>query len=153
MITQQRLREIYEYNPETGQFIYKTQSRMGPKVVGKIAGSERNGYIRLRVDGKNYSAHRLAWLYVYGEHPEGEIDHINRVRSDNRICNLRVVNRSANKLNCGGYANNTSGVKGVSIDRRRGTWRAQYRSVMIGTFYSKEEAMIARFRAENQGAI
>lgn len=91
MITQQRLKELFEYTPDTGLFIRKI--RVGNQIAGNIAGSlKKDGYVYIKIDSKPYKAHRLAFLYMEGYMPE-EVDHINRDCSDNRWCNLRASNR------------------------------------------------------------
>jgi hypothetical protein len=99
MITRARLLELLDYNPATGIFRWKasTNQRIKP---GSIAGCCRHEkYWWIRLDGRSYSAGRLAWLYVYGNWPLHQIDHINRVKTDNRIGNLRDVPDGVNKLN------------------------------------------------------
>lgn len=99
LISAERLRELFDYDPDTG--IFKRRSGHGRKnsksgMVGHLAS---NGYIQMYVDGVNTRAHRLAWLYVYGVHPSGAIDHINGDRSDNRIDNLREATSVINSQN------------------------------------------------------
>ncbi len=96
MITQEYLRKLFYYDEETGVFT-RLITRGNNAVRGRIAGSpDANGYLQITLDKKNYKAHRLAWLYVYGEFPNGVIDHINGVPSDNRISNLRDVDPKVN---------------------------------------------------------
>ncbi len=98
MITQERLRELVHYCPDTGIFTH-LQSK-GRKKAGMRAGWLRNdGYIETEVDGKGYKSHRLAWLYIYGNWPAYHIDHIDGDRSNNRLSNLRDVNRFFNSQN------------------------------------------------------
>lgn len=98
MITQERLKELFEYDHSTGQFIRK-KSFAGQR-VGMIAGTKRrDGYIQIRVDGTMYRAHRLVWVYVNGDIPSMEIDHIDGDKSNNRIENLRDVTRIKNLHN------------------------------------------------------
>lgn len=142
-LTVDQVRERLKYNPETGLFTWLS----GP-FVGKVAGtSDRFGYTRVWTMGRNHSAHRLAWLYVYGTHPKGEIDHINGIRNDNRIENLREVTRSTNLTN---RSFGASGAKGVY--RQGQKWRAQIRvngvTKHIGTFATKEDAHQAYLAAE-----
>jgi hypothetical protein len=91
ILAQQQLHEVLDYNPDTGLFFWK-QKKQGRR-LNKVAGCAiSDGYIIIRFNKKNARAHRLAWVYVYGDIPDGMyIDHINRDRSDNRICNLRLV--------------------------------------------------------------
>lgn len=154
MTTQERLKELFDYNPMTGDFVRKV-SRSGPKAhVGSVAGCDNGqGYIRIYVDGKPYKAHRLAWLYVHGSMPK-EIDHKNLNRSDNRIANLRAVSRGQNRTNCGAYKNNTSGLKGVSLYKPNGKWKAQIqkdgKKLALGYFDTKEEAHSAYVNAASR---
>jgi hypothetical protein len=94
-LTQKLLKERLEYNPETGEFTRKKyQNKDDP--CGTV---DQYGYLRISVACKVYKAHRLAWLYVYGEEPSGLIDHINGNRLDNSIANLRCTNMQINALN------------------------------------------------------
>lgn len=121
MITVERVRELLIYDSETGVFRWKVASTRVK--IGDVAGSDGDGYRVIRIDQRNYKAHRLAWLYVHGEWPAKDIDHINGVRSDNRIANLRDVSRSVNIQNLRrARSDNSSGLLGVS--RNRGRWRA-----------------------------
>ena len=91
MLTQARLKEFLSYDPESGK---------GRKPVGAVAGCAHvHGYVSSMVDGKNYLHHRLAWLYVHGHFPPEDTDHINGVRSDNRLANLRLAERFENNQN------------------------------------------------------
>src|SRR5215472_12744419 len=96
----EKLKSILEYDPETGLFRYKQLTN--PRRRGWFSGTRAvNGYMVITIEYKQYLAHRLAWLCIYGELPKGELDHINNNRSDNRISNLRMATRgqqSANSL-------------------------------------------------------
>jgi hypothetical protein len=95
MLTQTRLKEVLDYDPETG-FFTRRLKQTGVK-QGKITGSLlREGYVVTSVDCKIYKCHRLAWLYITGAWPTGQIDHINGNRSDNRFDNLRDVSKQQN---------------------------------------------------------
>lgn len=111
-LTVERLREILNYDPDTGVFVWRVNK--GPVKAGRVAGYPQEGYIGISIDGTGFAAHRLAWLYVYGQFPEYTIDHINQNKSDNRICNLRHVTHANNMLNKGMPANNRTGYAGVS---------------------------------------
>lgn len=123
MLTTERLRELLHYDPESGDFSWRASD--GGRVAGRPVGSKNAfGYLRIRVDGRRYMAHRLAWLHVHGEWPEGEIDHRNRVKDDNRIANLRPVSRSENMQNrVHARRDNKSGFLGAQ--RARGAWMAR----------------------------
>jgi hypothetical protein len=87
--------------------------------IGAQAGSiGSHGYWRLKIDGRHYRAHRLAWLYEFGHFPAGDIDHKNHNRSDNRIDNLRLATKSQNNANAPLQSNNSTGFKGVSWNKR-----------------------------------
>lgn len=156
MITQKRLKELLEYDEEKGVFIYKT--KRGSRQKGSIAGSFQNkGYIQITVDNENYLAHRLAWLYVYGEWPKHQIDHINRIKTDNRIVNLRDVNNSTNHHNVGIRKHNTSGVTGVYWSNNKNKWVASIeinnKKYHLGIFNTLEDAKNCRYEKEKQLAI
>lgn len=142
-LTQQRLRDLLDYNPETGEFIWR------PKPAGCV---NKKGYAHICVDGIRYPAHRLAWLHVYGEWPPEMIDHANTVRDDNRIANLRKATNGQNKSNCRAYKGSASGTKGVYPSFRGKPWRSQIRKpdggiAHLGHFDTIEEASAAYFEA------
>jgi hypothetical protein len=115
MITQSELKYKLYYNQDTGIFTWiKT---------GKIAGFTRNGYIIICINQKEYRAHRLAWLYVYGKMPIKFIDHINLNKSDNKISNLREATKSENAMNVKLSSKNKSGYKGVSWNKEKNKWK------------------------------
>ena len=122
MITQQRLKEFLDYNPDTGVFTWRES--YFPSKIGKPAGGPFRGYLRLMVDGKLYLCHRLAWLYVHGDWPTETIDHINGIKSDNRIKNLRAVSHMENCQNRPLRKDNSSGISGVCWDKSSNHWRA-----------------------------
>jgi hypothetical protein len=148
LVSQSRLRDALNYDPDTGCFTRKTSA--GGFKVGSEAGSVNavNGYRYISVDRKYYLAHRLAWLYEFGEWPKGSIDHINHVRTDNRITNLRDVTPRQNNLNLSLAANNTSGSSGVIWDKSRNMWIAvvkqDRRNLFLGRYDTKEYAEAAR---------
>lgn len=142
-ITQSLLKELFDYDPDVGVFVRKVQK--GPSIRGTIAGSVNSkGYGQICINGKRYVSHRLAWIYVYGTPPSGELDHINRDKSDNRIANLREVTRHQNCQNVGATSSNSSGFKGVSWEKTSSKWRARIRvngvPLSLGCFDSKEAA-------------
>src|SRR5262245_1233634 len=138
MLTFERLREVLEYNPETGLWVWIARTGRKSK-PGKIAGSvHEHGYIVIRIDRAIYKGHRLAWLYMTGAWPSVTIDHINGEPGDNRWVNLREASYSQNNSNRGPRADSKTGVKGVSIDNKTKRWRAQLsvggKAVYIGLF-------------------
>lgn len=153
-LTQERLKELLHYNPDTGVFTWIKKSKRST-AIGSIAGSKHNqGYRATSIDWKRYLLHRLAWLYVYGEFPNGFIDHINRDRSDNRISNLRVVSRSENQQNHKLSKTNKSGVAGVIWAKKDKRWHARIwlggKTKNLGYFKTFEEAVLARKQAEKE---
>ena len=107
MITKADLLEDFEYNPITGLFVRKTSK--GKWKSGEIAGGiDVHGYVKIRVKNSKYAAHRLAFLYMTGEVPN-MIDHINRIKSDNRWENLRACDASENAANRSVHSNNSLG--------------------------------------------
>jgi hypothetical protein len=135
-----------DYNPDTGVITWKIQ-RSNRKKAGDIAGViDSNGYRRIKFSPKLYLAHRVAWLLYYKEWPQNLIDHINLDVSDNRILNLREATQSQNMMNCTKYKTNTSGIKGVTYNKKRKKWRC-YLSLngvrfQKGEFKTKEEAEV-----------
>jgi hypothetical protein len=147
----ERLLEVLSYSPETGLFTWEVNKSRSAK-IGTVAGTkDTRGYIRIRVDGVDYRAHILAWFAHYNLRPGGEIDHINRDKTDNRISNLRVVNRRENILNRGMQKNNTSGHTGVYWRKESKKWTTSYtvskKQIHIGYFVNVEEAVAARAAA------
>lgn len=127
MLDASTLRKVLDYDPRSGVFTRRTGGR--GVAAGDVAGclDKRRGYLLIRVGGRLYKAHRLAWLYVHGEWPPNEIDHVNCEKNDNRIANLRLATGSQNQANKRLQANNTSGAKGVSWLANRNKWKARIR--------------------------
>ena len=144
--TQKRLREVLDYDPETGILTW-IMRRRAVRVGAEAGRLNSHGYREVIVDRKFIGAHRAAWCWMTGEWPEIDIDHINRIRDDNRWCNLRLATRTQNLGNDGFRSLNTSGMKGVVWDRDRGKWRAQIKKGKItknlGRFDDPQEAMDA----------
>lgn len=123
MITAEQVRKLLHYNPETGEFRWLMRRR-GVK-SGSVTGYLRkDGYWRIQIYRHRYMANRLAWLYMTGEWPAEEIDHINGVPGDDRWENLREASHSQNMHNSRRPRHNTSGVKGVSWFARDAKWKA-----------------------------
>jgi hypothetical protein len=146
-ISQESVRERFDYNPETGDLIVR---KTGRAIRRK---HYARGYYQVVVDRKHYLVHRLIWLHVYGVLPP-EIDHINGCVTDNRLVNLRAATRALNSRNRKTHKNNTSGHKGVSWMVSRGKWKAQIvhdrRPVYLGLFERKEDAIRVRLDAERK---
>jgi len=153
MLTQDRLKELLHYDEETGIFTRKT--RVANRLAGSVSGARHNkGYIQIMIDGENHLAHRLAWFYVYGKWPINQIDHINRIKTDNKIKNLRDVDSSINQHNVGIRSHNSSGVTGVYKSSRSKKWVAtievRNKKHCLGTYSSLDEAKFARQEFEKQ---
>lgn len=152
ILTQKRLKELLSYNPETGDFINKVFRGLRA-MPGEMAGNvSSGGYIDITIDKRKYKAHRLAWFYTYGVWPTNNIDHINRVKIDNRISNLRDVTQVQNGQNKTKHKNNTSGHTGVVWHKREQQWRARIRlngkDIYLGGFPDIQSAIDARKQAE-----
>ena len=155
-LTAERLRERLRYDPETGVFTRKIKTNRNVR-VGDVAGTTaHNGYRRIYLVDRDYSEHRLAWLYVYGFWPQNEIDHINGVRADNRIANLRDVPCSINRENQrrAMIRNYSSGLLGVSWHGACNKWRAVIQTAgkrtYLGVFDTKEKAYTAYLTAKRK---
>ena len=142
-IKPERLKEVLDYSTETGLFTWKINA--GRCIKGRATSYiTHNGYKKIKVDKKSYVAHRLAWLYVYNKFPNGDIDHIDGDRLNNKISNLREASRSQNLQNKKMQSNNSSGYIGVSYDKKRNKWDARIsvfgKQICLGLFITAEEA-------------
>lgn len=150
-LTQERLKEVLHYNPDTGVFTWIKPT--GPKArVGAVVGERQTTtYLQVGIDRKVYLLHRLAWLYVMGYIPD-LIDHVDRNPRNNRFSNLAESNKSANALNMNPSKANKSGYVGVSFCKCTGRWRAvltlQGKSKKLGRFDTPEEAHQAYLAAK-----
>jgi hypothetical protein len=153
LLTQSDLHSLLEYNSETGEFKWKVTAANNSIKVGTVAGySKVNGYICIGIKKLEYYAHRLAWLYVYGVWPKEQIDHINRIRIDNRINNLRSVSNQINVQNQGLRKGSVSGVKGVNWYKKNKKWQARInynkKTLHVGYYENFDDARFAREIAE-----
>ena len=162
------LRKLLRYEPETGKLFWRRRCRsfFTSDTAWKIWNTrycdtealttpDVRGYFRGRLLKEPVAAHRIAWAMHYGHGPDGEIDHINGNRADNRIDNLRVVTSAENKKNLAMNSRNTSGISGVGWHKATGKWRAYLRVAgkhkQLGLFLSKQDAAqaVALAKAEN----
>jgi len=142
MLTQAQVKELFHYDPCSGNLIWINDHKAN-KVAGKVAGCIQLSYIRIKIYGNYYLAHRLIWLWHYGYFPKNNIDHINGVGTDNRIKNLREANHSQNMQNQQkAQKNNKSGYLGVSPSGKK--WKARIfinnKEIYIGSFSIPEDA-------------
>lgn len=142
MRTPDEYREVLAYDPATGELRWKQQLN-SRSVVGTLAGTPIHGHWRLNVFGKGHLAHRLIWFMVHGQWPEGQIDHINGIRSDNRIENLRVVTPRMNSQNRR-TADKGSKTGFLGVSRNGKGFRAEIKyggkNHHLGTYRTPEEA-------------
>ena len=151
-LTQAILKSLLTYDPETGVFMWRVSR--GTRRAGSSAGANSQGYTRIKLLGAQYMAHRLAWLYVNGNLPTQEIDHINRVRNDNRIKNLRLATHSQNTRNAKIRIDNKTGVRGVAWHSQSQSWYAYVhdgqKRVNLGYHKTFAAAVAARSEAEER---
>lgn len=145
MITQKELKELFFYNEDDGRFTRRVATTNSVKVGDVAGGFNQRGYVVIWTKGRSYLAHRLAWLYVYGEFPELNIDHINHDITDNRISNLREATQLQNVWNSKIKNCSETGVKGITRDKRRSSTfyarcRVNGKPKFLGVFSTKEEA-------------
>lgn len=145
-LTQERLKELLGYSPETGEF----KNRDG-KVVGSAKGHR---YVRVYLDGAMHYAHRLAWLYMTGSFPESGIDHRDGDRSNNAWSNLREATQAQNLQNIRESRGKTSSKLGVSWHKAAGAWRAAIvkagKQIHLGLFGTEDEAHLAYLAAKRE---
>jgi hypothetical protein len=146
------MKRVLRYDLETGEFWWTDDAPT--KVAGKTANAkDRLGYVCIKVSGKMYKAHRLAWAFVHGHFPEEHIDHINGNPSDNRIFNLRLADRRLNMQNQRrARSDSATGLLGVS--KNGAGWRAEIRvdgkKVNLGTHQTPELAHLAYVEAKRK---
>lgn len=150
-LTQERLKELLDYDPDTGLFVRKVVR--GGQKAGAVAGSVYNhGYVLVYVDRRRYYAHRLAFLFIEGSFPPEQVDHINHDKADNRWENLRPVTRQENQRHTSMNSNNTSGVAGVYWHKNKNKWVPKIwvdsKCIHLGCTSDKDEAIRWRKAAE-----
>lgn len=159
-LTQERLKELLHYDPENGRFTWARVTYAKDYLLGAEAGCRRSdGYILIRVDGRLHRAHRLAWLYVHGEWPTGDVDHVNGKPSDNRLANLRDVSHRTNLQNMRRpHKDGSTGYLGVSFSKQHQQYAARiriggaYRHLgLFSTAEGASEAYLSAKRRHHEG--
>ena len=151
LLTAEYLREVLDYDPETGIFVWRTASRRAR--IEKEAGClNSKGNWMIRLDRRQHRAHRLAWLYVYEIMTPQQLDHINGNRADNRIVNLRVCDNSLNQQNLSLSGSGTTGYLGVTFDKKEKKFKARIKTQgvnkCLGLFSTALEASEAYLTAK-----
>lgn len=154
IVTFEQVCRLFRYDPQTGKLFWRV--KVAQRIhVGNEAGSihKATGYRKIKINHDSHQAHRIIWLMVYGSFPDFEIDHINGIRDDNRLINLRSVTHAMNCRNRGMQSNNTSGTMGISWCKRSNQWLARIyvngANKHLGYYTNLQEAAIARKNAEN----
>jgi len=140
------LHEWFSFNNETGE-ISRIKSKWGSK-LGVLTTTNGAGYIVVKHNQKMYYGHHLAWFFGYGEMPKF-IDHINGIRTDNRISNLRLSSFKDNSKNLKLDKRNISGVRGITWNKQHQKWKVMLGSKYLGWFSDIEEAKLCRKSAES----
>lgn len=155
MISAEKIRSLLDYDPDTGDFLWKDGARKkyDKSKVNKAGHVGFHGYVLWKYQNKMYRMHRIAWLYVYGSFPDADIDHINGIRHDNRIANLRKISRSGNLENLHkATSKSRSGILGVCFDKKSQKWRAficvKGKRYSLGTHATSEAASAAYMDAK-----
>jgi hypothetical protein len=155
-LTAEQLRALLTYIPSTGAFVWKPNPLRPKEWNTKYSGTQAGtilprGYVQVMVNSRLYLAHRLAYLWMTGSWPESEVDHRNGDGTDNAWGNLRAATSSQQKMNKRVRSDSQSGIKGITLDRRRGLWsvriEARGQRYWFGYFKTAEEASAARAEA------
>ena len=148
--SQKELLELFSYDSDTGKLFWKAGRGNKIKAGTEVSSKTKDGYLRVTMHYKTYQVHRIVWIILHGEIPEGKlVDHLDGNRENNRPDNLRLVDDSENSRNRAKRSNNTSGVTGVYFDKKRGNWRVQvynenHKKIMLGSYKNLEEAKRVR---------
>jgi len=152
MITKNEIKSLLHYQPETGLFTCISKRR-GSKIGDIVGYLRKDGYLQINILGRSYASHRLAWLYMFGEFPKNDIDHIDGCKTNNRICNLRDVTRAQNHQNHRtAHKDNASGYLGVHFYKKKNKYGSRIfiggKDIWLGYFDTPQTAHEAYLNAK-----
>ena len=154
MIDQETVKKLFHYDAESGMLLWRNGNGRNVKPWQQANSLNSSGYYAAKIQGKDYRVHRLIWLYVNGKFPDGDIDHKNRIRNDNRLCNLRDVSRTDNAQNISLPKHNKSGHIGVSWIKSHNCWtvyvKVNKKNKWLGYYKNLNDAIAARKAGEKQ---
>jgi len=154
MIDQETVKKLFHYDAESGMLLWRNSNGRNVKPWQEAKALNGHGYYTVKVNGTSYSVHRLIWLYVYGSFPNKYIDHKNKIRNDNRLCNLRDVNTTDNAQNISLPSHNKSGHIGVSWFKNHNCWtvyvKVNKKNKWLGYYKNLDDAVAARKAGEKQ---
>jgi len=154
MIDQETIKNLFYYDAESGMLLWRNGNGRNVKPWQEAKAPNGRGYYTVKINGTSYSVHRLIWLYVHGNFPDKYIDHKNRVRNDNRLCNLRDVNTTDNAQNISLPSHNKSGHIGVSWIKSHNCWtvyvKVNKKNKWLGYYKNLDDAVAARKAGEKQ---
>ena len=154
MIDQETVKKLFHYDAESGMLLWRNGNGRNVKPWQQAKALNGNGYCSVKIEKKNHPVHRIIWLYVYGHFPEQDIDHKNRIRNDNRLCNLRAVSRTDNCQNISLPSHNKSGHIGVSWFKNHNCWtvyvKVNKKNKWLGYYKNLDDAIAARKAGEKQ---
>lgn len=148
--SQKELLELFFYDRDTGKLFWRTSKANKTRAGTEARSKAKDGYLRVTIHHKTYQVHRIVWIILHGEIPEGKlIDHLDGNRENNKPDNLRLVDDSENGRNRGKRSDNTSGITGVYFNKQRNNWRVQvynenHKKIMLGSYKTLEEAKKVR---------
>ena len=154
MIDQETVKKLFHYDAESGMLLWRNSNGRNVKPWQEAKALNGHGYYTVKINGTSYSVHRLIWLYVYGSFPNKYIDHKNKIRNDNRLCNLRDVNTTDNAQNISLPSHNKSGHIGVSWIKSHNCWtvfvKVNKKNKWLGYYKNLDDAVAARKAGEKQ---
>jgi hypothetical protein len=154
MIDHETVKRLFYYDSDSGVLLWRKGNGGNVKPWQQVHAKNGHGYYTVKVHGKSYLAHRLIWLYVHGVMPTGDIDHKNRIRNDNRLCNLRTASRTDNCQNISLPRHNKSGHIGVSWMKSHNAWtvyvKVDKKNKWLGYYKDLDEAIAARKAGEEK---